>query len=69
MWLMGKLCEVSPYLPAYDTVKEIPIAGCGTVWMSPNTGHKYLIVGDQFLYFGTMLSESLLNPNQSRHMV
>ena len=31
MWLMGELCEVLPYLPVYDTVKEISVAGCGTV--------------------------------------
>ena len=32
--------------------------------MSPRTGNTYLLVGDQFLYFGTMLPHSLLNPNQ-----
>ena len=63
---MGELCEVSPYLPAYDTVKEIPVAGCGTVWMSLDTRHEYLKNGDQFLFFGMMLSELLLNPNQFR---
>ena len=62
---MGELCEVSPYLPMYDTtVKEIPVTGCGTVWTSPDTGCEYLIIGDQFLFFGMMLSESSLNPNQ-----
>ena len=45
-------------------VKEIPIAGCGTVWMLLRTGYKHLLVCDQFLFFGTMLPESLLNPNQ-----
>ena len=48
----------------YEAMNEIPVAGCGTVWMSPHTGNEYLLVGNQFLYFGMMLPHSLLNPNQ-----
>ena len=52
---MGEVCEVSPYSPTYDAVKEIPIAGCGTVWTLPRTGCEHLLVGVQFLFIGTML--------------
>jgi len=66
LWYTGQVCEVSPFLPTYDAVNEIPVAGCGTVWSSPSTGQDYLLVGDQFLYFGEVLPNSLLNPNQLR---
>ena len=57
---------VEPFLPTYKAMNEIPVARCGTVWTSPHTGNEYLLVGDQFLYFGMMLPHSLLNPNQIR---
>jgi hypothetical protein len=37
---------------------------CGTVWTSPNTGHEYLLVGDQMLWFRSQMDHSLINPNQ-----
>jgi hypothetical protein len=36
------------------------------VWMSPNTGHEFLLVGDQMLWFGSQMGQSLINPNQIR---
>jgi hypothetical protein len=32
--------------------------------MSPNTGHEYLLVGDQMLWFGSQMDHSLINQNQ-----
>jgi hypothetical protein len=32
--------------------------------MSPNTGHEYLFVYDQMLWFGSQMDHSLINPNQ-----
>ena len=64
--LTGEVCKVKPYLPMYEAMNEIPVAGCGTVCTSPSMGQEYLLVGDQFLYFGTMLPHSVLNPNQIR---
>ena len=35
------------------------------VWYTPpNTGHEYLLVSDQMLWFGSQLDHSLINPNQ-----
>ena len=51
-------------MPNYKAMNKILVARCGTVWMSPHTGNEYLLVGNQFLYFGMMLPHSLLNPNQ-----
>ena len=57
---------MSPFLTTYDPVQEIPVARCCTVWMSDQTGIDYLLIGDQMLWFGTLLPHSLLNPNQVR---
>ena len=62
----NEVCEVSPFLDSFPAVKEIPIARCCTVWTSPVTGHEYLLVGEQMLWFGTSMDHSLMNPNQMR---
>ena len=62
----GEICEVSPFLNTYDPVKEIPVARCCTVWTSEESGEEYLLVGDQMLWFGNSLENSLINPNQIR---
>ena len=66
MELTNEVCEVSPFLDTYESVKEVPVARCCTVWTSPDTGQEYLLVGDQMLWFGTQLENSLINPNQIR---
>ena len=58
----GEICEVSPFLNTYDPVKEIPVARCCTVWTSEESGEEYLLVGDQMLWFGNSLENSLINP-------
>ena len=47
-------------------MKEIPVVRVSTVWIDPTMLQEYLIVGDQFLWFGTMINHSLINPNQVR---
>jgi hypothetical protein len=60
------VCEMTPFLDSYELEKDVMVARCGTVWMSPNTGHEYLLVGDQMLWFGSQMDHSLINPNQIR---
>ena len=60
------VCEVSPFTDEYESIKEVPIVTACTVWTDSNSGKEYLLVGDQFLWFGTTLHHSLLNPNQIR---
>jgi len=62
----NEVCEVTPFLDSYEPVKEVMVATCGTVWTSPNTGREYLLVGDQMLWFGSQMNNSLVNPNQIR---
>ena len=66
MELSNTMCEVSPFLDSYQPVQEVPLARCGTVWTSQETGREYLLVGDQMLWFGNKLQHSLINPNQIR---
>ena len=35
-----------------------------TVWMDRNMLRGYLIIGDQFLWFGTIMNHSIINPNK-----
>ena len=65
MLCTGKHFEVSPFLSTYDSVQEIPIAPCCTVWTS-DEDKEYLLVGNKVLWFGNTLADSLINPNQLR---
>jgi hypothetical protein len=60
----GQLCEVTPFLSSYEPVTEIPIARCCTVWTDKTDSSEYLLVGDQMLWFGNQMINSLINPNQ-----
>ncbi len=60
---MDQVCEVAPFLECYKPVNEIPVIKYCTIWTSP-TGDEYLLIGNQLLWFGTQLPNSLINPNQ-----
>jgi hypothetical protein len=60
----GQMCEVTPFLSTYEPVSEIPIARCCTVWMDQSCSLEYLLVGDQMLWFGTLLPIFFIKPNQ-----
>jgi hypothetical protein len=62
----NKVCKVTPFLDSYEPVKEVMVARCGTVWTSPDTGHEYLLVGDQMLWFRSQMDHSPIYPNQIR---
>ena len=62
----GQLCEVTPFLSLYEPVLEIPFARCCTVWTDQSDSSEYLLVGDQMLWFGNQMTNSLINPNQLR---
>jgi hypothetical protein len=66
MELTGEVCNVTPFLESYQPIQEIPVARCCTVWTDQNTSIEYLLVADQMLWFGTLLPNSLINPNQLR---
>jgi hypothetical protein len=53
-------------LNSYKLVTKIPVAHCCTVWTDSRDSTEYLLVGDQMLWFRTLLENSLINPNQMR---
>ena len=65
MHYTGEVFEVSPFFNTYTPVQETPLARCCTVW-TDDEGKDYLLVGDEMLWFGTALENSLINPNQIR---
>ena len=65
MLYTGEHFKVSPFLSTYNPVQEIPIARCCTVWNS-DEGTEYLLVGDEMIWFGNTLADSLINPNELR---
>ena len=66
MSLTGEICDVNPFLASYQPVQEIPVARCCTVWTDKTDSLEYLLIGDQMLWFGTLMPNSLINPNQLR---
>ena len=62
----NEVCGVSPFLDSYQPVKEIPVAQVSTLWMDSTMSWEYLVVGDKFLWFVTMMDHLLNNPNQLR---
>jgi hypothetical protein len=62
----NEVCKVTPFLDLYELIKEVMVARCGTVWMSPNTRHEYLLIGDQMLWFRSQMDHSLLTQIKSR---
>jgi hypothetical protein len=64
MELTGEVCNVNPFLNSYSSIQEIVVARCCTVWMDQTNSMEYLLVGNQMLWFGTLLPNSLINPNQ-----
>jgi hypothetical protein len=63
------VCDVNPFLQSYQPVQEILVARCGTVWMDPDRQHvgsTCSLGGDQMFWFGTLLPNSLVHPNQMR---
>ena len=67
MELTGEICEVNPFLASYQpagTGDSRPVARCSTVWTDQIDSMEYLLVGDQMLWFGTLLPNSLINPYQ-----
>lgn len=61
----NEVCEVLPFLESYGPVQDIQVGRCGTVW-TDDYGNDYLLVADQMLWFGELMENSLINPNQIR---
>jgi hypothetical protein len=66
LYSTGREVTVSPFLDKYTSTKGIPIASVNTAYDHPLTGHNYLFILNEALYFGPRMKHSLLCPNQLR---
>ena len=55
---------VRPFSKEYKPFNAIPIATVATVWDDPATGQPYILIIHEAMYFGSKLSNTLLNQNQ-----
>ena len=63
----GRTVNVVPFSDEVGRVKNIPIACVATLWQDLTTGHEYILILHEVLYFGDRMESTLLNPNQLRH--
>jgi hypothetical protein len=63
MEITGEICNVTPFLDSYQPIQEIPVTRCCTVWTNQDDSVKYLLVGNQMLWFGTQLPHSRRVPD------
>ena len=63
----GEVVSVHPFSDNYHSIPNVSIVEAGTVWTNPKTGKEYLIVLNEALWMGDVMSHSLINPNQIRH--
>jgi hypothetical protein len=52
------------YYSKLPAVQRISVTSAGTAWIDPNTGQPYLLILNEFLFFGDHLNHTLLCPNQ-----
>ena len=62
----GKECDVAPYQDDYDSIPNIPIVTAETAWKSDYTGQVYIIVLNEALWMGNDMSDTLVNPIQTK---
>lgn len=62
----GRVCDVSPYSPDYESIKNVAIVSGATAWTSQQTSETYILVIHEALWMADTLSHSLVNPNQLR---
>jgi hypothetical protein len=64
----GVTCEVIPFSEEYESTKDVPIVSAATAWTNEQTGETVVLYFHQMLWYGDKLANSLINPNQIRHI-
>src|SRR6056300_44752 len=49
-----------------EGILDVEVATCATAFTCPETGHNWILIVNEGLYFGASLDHSLINPNQIR---
>ena len=65
----GMTADVGAYHGRYEALNDVPIVHCCTAWTHPDTGETIILDIHQALWFGQELPNSLINPNQIRHLL
>jgi hypothetical protein len=53
---------------SYESTKDVPIVSAATAWTNEQTGEPVVLYFHQMLWYGDKLANSLINPNQIRHI-
>mmetsp|Transcript_38822 Transcript_38822/g.82849 ORF Transcript_38822/g.82849 Transcript_38822/m.82849 type:complete len:728 (-) Transcript_38822:475-2658(-) len=61
----GQTCDVNGFHGDLETISDVPVATCATVWQH-HSGRRFLLIFHETLYFGDSMDHSLINPNQMR---
>ena len=61
----GQTCDANGFHGDLETISDVPVATCATVWQHPK-GMRFILVIHEALYFGDSMDHSLINPNQMR---
>ena len=62
----GQTCTVKPFTDKYEPVVDVPMVTAATAFDHPRTGETIILMFHQALWFGTLVSNSLIAPNQVR---
>ena len=63
----GKQCSVFPYREGYESTENVPIANVLSEWQPPENGDIFILIFHEALWMGSVMDDSMINPNQLRH--
>ena len=61
-----RAADVYAYIKDIAPIVGVTILSRATAWDDPVTGHAYILVSNEGLYYGNKMDHSLINPNQIR---
>jgi len=59
-----QVCQVTPFHPEYEPIKDVPIVQAATDYTNAETGNTFILIINETLHMGESLKSSYLNPNQ-----
>jgi hypothetical protein len=59
-----KACQVTPFHPKYEPIKDLPIVQAATACTDVETGKTFILIINEALHMGENLQSSYLNLNQ-----
>jgi hypothetical protein len=62
----GRSCNVSAFSEHYQPMKDVEIVTGATAYDDPITGESTILIFNEALWLGELMTNSLINPNQCR---